>query len=213
METVSLLRSLRLFLNPYAYVLLLSMFVGVGVGVLVIASVTKLWQSFDRHDRSPEWEGYIRVGFSVCTAVANFVSGNLSDWLQFRGVMRHATFQGVVMMVFAVEMAVVAALLHWSAGVPAAVLGVLIALQGLSFGTVLVLVPVLVCDAYGHTNFGKYFGYMQLGSSLSSIVFPLLAGVVYDVSSTFVWTFASMSVMMFVSAILLVFVPFSEANL
>jgi len=66
-----------------------------------------------------------------------------------------------------------------------AVMVVFIAVHGLAFGTLITVIPVIALGILGEERFATLFGLLQLGAMLTIGLAPLVPGVIYDASGSY----------------------------
>jgi len=195
----SLIRSLKIFRHRYFYVLFFSFSIGIGSGVLIISQTTNLWEMYTKRKDDDKTISIIQISFSIANAIAN-LSGVTSDFLSRKRILTHAKYIGMFMGFGGISFLLLAILFFSSVFAPI-IVAILLISVGFGFGTYLVLFPIVVGEIYGYLDFGKYFGFLQIGSSTSTVLLPILAGNL-DREGTII-LFAVMGVMMLFSFVLL----------
>lgn len=56
-------------------------------------------------------------------------------------------------------------------------------------GGIVVLMSLIVGEAFGVTSFGEIFGYIRLAWMIGNGVSPFLAGYIFDVTQGYFWAF------------------------
>lgn len=79
-------------------------------------------------------------------------------------------------------------------------------LLGLGFGGVTTTMPVAISNYFGNASFAKNIGVAQLTTTIFSSTLPLIAGVVFDNTGTYVGVYIVAAVILVVTAALAVMV-------
>jgi OFA family oxalate/formate antiporter-like MFS transporter len=112
----------------------------------------------------------------------------LSDFLATRNYLGRHYFVAIVQIAFAGVFGVLGVLFlmssHHHSSTPA--VAIILAMAGLGFGVYLVVFPSIVAETFGPENFGKYFGFLQISSSIASVTMPLIATAIYQASGNYI---------------------------
>eukprot|EP00004_Rigifila_ramosa_P027065 TRINITY_DN8650_c0_g1_i1.p1 TRINITY_DN8650_c0_g1~~TRINITY_DN8650_c0_g1_i1.p1 ORF type:complete len:314 (-),score=96.64 TRINITY_DN8650_c0_g1_i1:6-947(-) len=219
---ISLRSSLVIMKDPFFYRLVFVYFSGVAAGLAIIADSRLFWKSFS-DEEDEEIEGNLGVGLSLCTCIGGILSGNLSDRFAKAGI-RRAKALAVFFAFGCVVLFCLALTLLLSDNVdPDAtsenptklrtsgyVLLSLASLDGLVFGATLSLIPTVCVECYGPPNFGKFFGYLQIGSTLAAAFVPILSSQVAKAVGNYSVSMFSLSACLFLGffALYLPYDPF-----
>ena len=93
-----------------------------------------------------------------------------------------------------------------------------IAAAGSGFGAYLVLFPMICGEYYGRVNFGTYYAYNMLGSSVASVVMPVIgtnffspaASDIYSKHGTYAGLFVGTAAALLVAGLGLLLCPHSH---
>lgn len=89
-----------------------------------------------------------------------------------------------------------------------------VALYGFSFGATVPLIPMLLADAVGLKRFGSLMGLLSIPAVIGSASGPIVAGMIFDRTGSYVFSLELFTVLMVAAAALpLLCVPYSAAAL
>jgi|SaaInlStandDraft_6_1057023.scaffolds.fasta_scaffold04021_6 MFS family permease len=181
----SLSETLNIFKYPYFYVLLFAYFSGVASGLIVLTS------AFSALSSSVHEEAVMSLGplclslFGIFNMFGSLLAGWIDQSLSLAPLSLSLSRRIVICGFFSwgIFFFILSSILgaiwqhfghYWAAYALVASLGCV----GVTFGSSFTYFPILTSQLFGNVNFGKYFGYVQLGSALASIVVPLIVSVV-----------------------------------
>ena len=191
---VTVVQSLKIVINFFFLLLLLSYFSCIAMGLIVVIFFETLWVNFGGSPDSA-WVSVISIGFSVANASFNLVGGFTSDWLVRRGWLSRGKFIGCYELIWMLIMITIGVMSFFSssnAGIQA-IFAILLISVGGGWGMSYTMFPTIVGEEYGFQNFGMkshgdcllylltyplpvvkgvYFGYCNFGSAVASIVTP-----------------------------------------
>jgi len=208
-ERMSLLQSLVVFKEPYFWALFWSFFVGVSAALIVLTHAFQIWDWYNKDPALSDFGGKILLIFSCSNAASNVFCGVVSDSLNKRNIMKHSSFLAVVQIFFALVYVAVGVLFYIRVESHTSTIaaGILLASIGLQFGCVLVLLPIIIGETYGPSNFGKMFAYLEISSSLASVCFPLIITAVSQATGNFVYVMFGSAVLLVTSGVALLLRP------
>ena len=162
----SFLASLAVFKHPFFYGLMAAYFTGIATGIYVVTNF-KLWAYLAP---GTSYNSTMGTLFSVCNCLGTLGAGAISDWAEKYRVRRATILVGFLIWDAAMlaGLGIVIATHPHHAGAQVAV--ALCVGVGFSFGACFALFPAIVTDVYGPSNFGKVFGFLQIGSTSALIV-------------------------------------------
>jgi hypothetical protein len=201
-STHSLLVSLRVFQHPYFWVLFLGYFAAIGSGVLVITDF-KLWS---RVAPGKDYSFFLNIFFSIANCCGTLLAGWISDYLMKKHYIPRSDVLSGFMIYGGINMVGLATTVFFMQSRTESVhlqilLLVLCVNSGLSFGSAFSLFPSLSSEIYGAENFGKYFGFLQIGST-SSLVIPILSTAIQKKFDNYYAVFYAMGVVQILSGAL-----------
>lgn len=79
----------------------------------------------------------------------------------------------------------------------------LLLLPSLAFGATFTLIPAMVSEVYGTSNFGKFFGWLQFSSTAAAVATPLVAAAIYSEFNSFSALFYAISALLLASVVAL----------
>jgi len=177
-SSTGILQSLKVFTRPFFWVLFWGYFVGISSSMLVLTQAKQMWASYTNDPSLAAWTDRILLIYSFSNAGSNVICGVMTDWLNKKRIISNTTFLAITMLFFASLYAIIGTLFiipHENN--PTSATAILMAVTGAGFGCYLVLFPILVVEAFGPTNFGKFFGFLQISSSIASLAIPQIINV------------------------------------
>jgi len=203
-----LLQSLKVFKEPFFWILLWGYFVGIGSSVFVLTNATQIWLTYNADPSLSHWESRILFIFSFVNGGSNVFCGVFADWLSRKKMITHNTFLSICMLLMALLFSAIGILCTIPhADNETALVAILLACTGAGFGCYLVCFPVVVIDAFGPQNFGKYFGYLQFSSCVASLGVPQAVIAIKNASGDYTIPIFGIAGLLLTGAAGFVFIP------
>ncbi len=180
-------------LKTYQFYMIWFMYAcGAGAGLMIIAKLATI----------ADVQAGIRLGFVLVAALAigngagRIAAGMLSDKIGR---------QKTLFLVFVVQSVLILLLSRAAVGTPLAnhyLLALLSAFIGANYGANLSLFPAITKDYYGSINFGVNYGLVFTAWGFGGFMLALAAGKVYDVYSTFTYSYYAATALLVLAAVM-----------
>jgi hypothetical protein len=165
-----------------------------------------VWTTFTR-GKDSKWAPTAATLFSTFNASAAALCGSLSDIVVRRGVPRAHLLAWVYIGTagIMVTLAIMQLTLTKDEVPVSEEVAFLILLSSVAFafGANFGITPTVVGELYGLENYGKYFGFLQIGGAVAALSMPNLAAAVFDSQHSFVIMFFALAGLLLVSATLM----------
>ncbi len=160
---------------------------GALAGLMVIGNLTSIGKFFGL---GPVAAGATFVGIlAVCNGAGRVCWGIISDRIgRTKSMFLMFSLQGAMMLAFI------------AIGAGELTFGLAAAWLGFNFGGNFALFPSTTADYFGTKNLGRNYAMVFTSYGVGGIVGPLLGGMVYDMSGSYMWAFLPAGVLCFAAA-------------
>ena len=210
-QHISFWEALVTLRHPYYLFLFAAEFVGFFSAIFILSQASQLWDDFVPHKSSfsKSLGGQILPVFSYFNVVAALAGGSVNDILNRKRICRTSTFLGAIYLFWGLAFVVIGLLAVSSGSSPShaiqLVFFILLTSDAVLFGVMLVTLPTVLAEEYGHAAFAKIFGLLNLSPAAASFTAPLITNAIFRAAGSYHVVFFTLGGLIFLSGIGLIF--------